>query len=72
MDMTRLGWAGWGSRKREGTRSCSQEAQDIKGEITKMSGLNREKPLGEEQPGRCPWAGGQDRRQGMPTTPFDW
>lgn len=73
MDMTRLSWAGSGEREegREGTRSCSQEAKDIKGEMTRMSGLNMEKPLGEEQPSPCPWAGVvRDRRRGVPTTPF--
>lgn len=74
MDMTRLSWAGWGEREegRERTRSSSQEAKDIKGEMTIMSGLNMEKPLGEEeQPSPCPWAGVvRDRRRSVPTTLF--
>lgn len=56
-DQAQLGWVGGVGRRERETRSSSQEAKDIKGEMTIMSGLNMEKPLGEEQPSPCPWAG---------------
>lgn len=66
MDMTRFRWAGWGEREegREGTRSSSQEAKDIKGGNDHNVWIKYGKASGGRaaQPLPLGWSSGQKAR----------